>query len=297
MAINPSLLFAGSGNASVAFFAPELTAAPVGTVGTAGVQSVSLTGTPAGGTFTLSYNGNVTSPIAYSATAAQVQSALQVLPGLGSLVTASGGPLPAAVIVTIPAGYAQYTLVANGAALTGGTSPAAVVAVTTAGVASTNAATAPFAAAWLDAGLIVDTGIVQKINESSKAVFAYGITTAVKTLVSQRVQEIDLSFMEFNAVTLAVSNRKPLSSVSFDNTGFTQVLTGGAALPRYAAAFDVTDGANKVRLYCPSVSATSVTLPTFAPATEAVNAVALTCYPDATGTAVYTNYSLRGLAL
>jgi hypothetical protein len=294
MAINPALLFAGSGNASVAFFAPEFTAAPVGVAGTAGVQTVTLSGTPTAGTFTLTVGSATTTPITYSATSSVVQSALNALPGYSSL-TVTGGPGPStAWVVTFPAAVAAATITGSGAALT--PSGGVTVVVTTAQVQSTNLATAPLGTAWLDAGLIADTGIATKVTESSKAVFAYGITSAVRTLVSQRAQEFDVSFMEFNPTSLAISNRKALGSVVADASGFFQIAASGAALPRYASTFDITDGANKVRIYCPSVAATTVNPPDFAPASEAVNAISLTAYPDNTGVSVYTSYSLRGLA-
>lgn len=60
------------------------------------LQNVGQFGTPTGGTFTLSYGGNATAPIAYNANAATVQAALEALPGLAGMVTVTGGPLPGA---------------------------------------------------------------------------------------------------------------------------------------------------------------------------------------------------------
>jgi hypothetical protein len=48
------------------------------------VQQVQLTGNPTGGTFTLTFNGQTTSAIAYNASASTVQSALQALSSIGS---------------------------------------------------------------------------------------------------------------------------------------------------------------------------------------------------------------------
>jgi hypothetical protein len=291
MAINPALLFAGSGNASVAFFAPEFTPAPIGVAGTAGTQTVTLSGTPTAGTFTLTAGNQTTAPIAYNATNTAVQSALNALTGYsGITVTGTGSPWT----VSFPASETPVTLSGSGANLT--PTGTVTVAVTTAEVQTTNAATAVLGAAWLDAGLIADTGIVSKITESSKAVFAYGITSAIRTLVSQRAQEFDVSFLEFNPVALAIANRKPLGSITPDTSGHFQIAASGAALPRYAGLFDITDGSNKARIYCPSVAATTVNPPSFAPASEAVNAVSLTAYPDSTGVSVYTDYQLSALA-
>lgn len=101
------------------------------------VQSVSITGSPAGGTFTLSFRGRTTATIAYNATAAAVQSALELLDTIGpGNVTCTGGPLPgSAVTVTFRGslGGVDVPQMTTANALTGGTSPASAVATTTPG--------------------------------------------------------------------------------------------------------------------------------------------------------------------
>jgi len=105
------------------------------------VQSVSISGAPTGGTFTLTFGGQTTAGIAYNATAAQVQSALEALSSIGSgNVSCSGGALPgSAVSVTFQGtlGNTDHPLMtANSAGLTGGTSPTVTVTQTTAGSGS-----------------------------------------------------------------------------------------------------------------------------------------------------------------
>lgn len=103
------------------------------------VQTVTITGTPTGGTFTLSYNGQVTGNIAFNATAATVAAALVALPGIGASanVAVTGGPGPGTPWVVTFQGLLgnlpQNVLVANGAGLTGGASPAISVTHTTPG--------------------------------------------------------------------------------------------------------------------------------------------------------------------
>jgi YD repeat-containing protein len=60
------------------------------------VQQVQLTGGPTGGTFTLSFGGQTTAAIAYNATAATVQAALQALStiGAGNVLVAGGAGGP-----------------------------------------------------------------------------------------------------------------------------------------------------------------------------------------------------------
>jgi hypothetical protein len=142
-AVNPHLAKEQSVN-----FAPNQviargTALAQATASVNDVQTVSISGTPTGGTFTLTFalpggQSQTTAAIAYNATAANVQSALQALTNIGSgNVTCTGGALPGAGVVCTFGGSLGNMpvplMTANGAALTGGTSPAASVAHTTQG--------------------------------------------------------------------------------------------------------------------------------------------------------------------
>lgn len=106
---------------------------------TADVQTISITGTPTGGTFPLVFNGQVAAGVAYNASAATVQTALQALPSIGSgNVTCTGGPLPGTPVVctfsgTLATGQQPLLLTGSGG-LTGGTSPTVSVAHTTPGL-------------------------------------------------------------------------------------------------------------------------------------------------------------------
>lgn len=103
------------------------------------VQTVTITGTPTGGTFTLTFNGQVTANIAFNATAATVAAALAALSSIGSSanVNVTGGPGPGTPwVVTLQGSLGnqlQSAMTANGAGLTGGASPAAAVTHTTPG--------------------------------------------------------------------------------------------------------------------------------------------------------------------
>lgn len=99
-------------------------------VGTNEVQTVNL-GAASAGTITIAFDGRTTGPIAYNATAATVNTALQSV-GLGDVV-ATGGPLPGAITLTFGGAYAGAdvaTVVVTPTGLTGGT---VTVATTTTG--------------------------------------------------------------------------------------------------------------------------------------------------------------------
>lgn len=102
------------------------------------VQKIKITGTPTGGGFKLSFDGQVTEEIAYNALAAAVQTALLKLGNLDTGdVVASGGPLPGSeVTLTFGGAYAGRDvplLKINNEALTGGTTPKVEVLGTTPG--------------------------------------------------------------------------------------------------------------------------------------------------------------------
>lgn len=101
-------------------------------------QTITITGTPTGGTFTLSFGGSTTAPIAFNATAATVLAALELLPTIGQgNMTATGGAEPGTpVVVTFTnelGNAAQSAMTASGASLTGGSTPAVAVTRSTPG--------------------------------------------------------------------------------------------------------------------------------------------------------------------
>ncbi len=105
--------------------------------GTDEVVTITVTGTPTGGTYKLKHEGFLTASIAYNAAASAVQTALRNLPSIGgSNVTVSGsggGPYT----VTGAADLAKkvlsaITLAEN--ALTGGTDPSVTITEDTPGV-------------------------------------------------------------------------------------------------------------------------------------------------------------------
>ena len=102
------------------------------------VQTVTITGTPTGGTFRLTLNGEQTGTIAYNATNAVVQTALEALASVNpGDVTVAGGPgpgTPYTVTFTGDLAAEDIALMTATAAFTGGTTPAVTVTTPTPGV-------------------------------------------------------------------------------------------------------------------------------------------------------------------
>jgi hypothetical protein len=108
-------------------------------------QTISTTGSPTGGTFTLTAstylsppNSTTTDPIAYNASAAAIQAALQARSSIGAgNISCTGGPLPAGVVCTFTGALAnrpQQRLQAV-SSLSGGTNPKVVVTTNKIGAA------------------------------------------------------------------------------------------------------------------------------------------------------------------
>jgi hypothetical protein len=107
--------------------------------GTNEVQTVTVTGTPDGGTFKLSFGGVVTASLAYNESSANVQTALLALSTIGAGNVAVSGSAGGPFTVTFKnelGGADQALLVLNTNALTGGTAPSVTIVETTPGLAS-----------------------------------------------------------------------------------------------------------------------------------------------------------------
>ncbi|HEX2262734.1 MAG TPA: hypothetical protein VHH52_03095 [Pseudonocardiaceae bacterium] len=101
------------------------------------VQTVTVTGSPTGGTFTITYDGQTTAGIAYNANAAAVQTAIDNLSNVdpGDVVVTGTGPYT----LTWDSALGNVSQVtASGAGLTGGSSPGVTVGTTTGGSALTD---------------------------------------------------------------------------------------------------------------------------------------------------------------
>ena len=88
--------------------------------------TVTITGTPTGGTFTLSLGGQTSAGIAHNVTATNLRSALEALSSVGvghvTVTGSAGGPFTVVFDETVTG-----TLTGSGASLTGGTSPDVVI--------------------------------------------------------------------------------------------------------------------------------------------------------------------------
>jgi hypothetical protein len=115
--------------------------------GTNSVQTLTLTGAPTGGTFTITYAAQTTAALPYNATAAQVEAALEALSNIDEgEVDVTGGPLNSAPILVQFFGklVGTTTLFTVTPSFTGGTSPTLTPTISTTGTVYTGANTHTF---------------------------------------------------------------------------------------------------------------------------------------------------------
>ncbi len=150
------------------------------------VQTLTVTGTPTGGTFTLGFGTEETGNIAYNASADTVVTALKALDGVGaSDISGSGGAFPGtAVVITFGGDLAaqnmeDITLEDN--SMTGGSTPTLTVSETTRGYGDEVLATRRLEQAYDDIqGVLMSRGL-----------------TAVQVSTWQRGEEFQLDIATF----------------------------------------------------------------------------------------------------
>lgn len=164
------------------------------------------------------------------------------------------------------------------------------------GATSPTNATADPAAAFKDAGWITQDGLTAKVSESSKDINAFGTFSPVRTIVTESKQTFDISFLESNPVSLAIYHRKSLTDLDVvEATGALNFTTGPSSSEQYASIFDMVDGVNALRAYCPNVQVTDRGDMQIKAGEAVVYPVTLTAYPDNDGVSVYWFYLLNAL--
>ena len=157
----------------------------VGQAATNEVQVVTLTGGPTGGTFTLTYSGQTTSAIAYNASAATVDAALEALSNIGAgdvAVTGSAGGPWTVTFGTALAATNVAEMTASGASLTGGS---VQTFVTTAVTASAGPNHWDTAANWSPVNVPITGDDVRFENSDTDCL--YGLDQTGVTLASLRI--------------------------------------------------------------------------------------------------------------
>lgn len=169
------------------------------------VQQVAITGTPTGGTFTLTWDGFTTSAIAYNAIASAVETALEALPNIGdSNVVVGGGPGPGTpYTVTFINDLASTNVPAMTAtgSFTGGTTPAIAVTTPTPGI-SVDLALLP--TGWEDIGWISSDGANYGRTTEVSEVTSFGSADPTRSDITKDVITLGFTAQETKLLTLGM---------------------------------------------------------------------------------------------
>ncbi len=124
--------------------------------------------------------------------------------------------------------------------------------------APTDAGTA-LNAAFKDTGLISEEGLSLSLSETVKKIKAYGSLLAQRSVITDQDTTFKLKFLESNQYSLAVFHRKAISGGISPavSTGAFAISTGSFTSRQYAFTFEIVDGSNKIRAYCPKVEVTN----------------------------------------
>jgi hypothetical protein len=167
------------------------------------VQTLTITGTPTGGTLTVTFKGYTTPGVAYNATAGVLQTALESLSSIGTGgVLVGGGPGPGTPFTLTfqnqLAGQALPLATASGAGFTGGTTPTAAIVRTTPGFGQWDAQ-----AAYTDLG--ATKGGIRVLRNNSEETFDVdqiqaeiaSQPTAWEMNVSTQVAQADIDMIQY----------------------------------------------------------------------------------------------------
>jgi hypothetical protein len=148
------------------------------------VQSLTISGDPTGGSFTLTTAAplpvGITAALPYDASALQVQEALEAIIGAGN-VAVTGGPLPAtALTVSFQGAYADLDIpnLYAGGDFTGGIAPTIAVATTTAGGAELAQPTAISSVANSTAALDGNNAQIRVVIDGTETTGLTGLVVA-----------------------------------------------------------------------------------------------------------------------
>lgn len=224
-------------------------------------QVVTLTGGPTGGTFRLTFKGQQTADIAYNATAAAVQTALQALTRLGAAATvagAAGGPYT----VTFSARYGgqNVDMLTAQSFLTGGTTPGVTVAESRKGSSKNRGF------------YVIESGLVLTKNAAGTKVIEYtgaGNLNEIQTVTISGVPTggtFDLVFdgertalLPFNATAAAVQTA--LEALPNIDPGDVTVTGGPGPATPYVVTFGGQYGETSVAMFVPESQLTGGTTP------------------------------------
>jgi hypothetical protein len=158
--------------------------------------------------------------------------------------------------------------------LTSATAPASAVAALT---------------GFQDAGYCSTAGLTIGNAVSSTPLQAFGTLAPVRVLVTSQIFTFKVTFLESSTTALEVYHRQALNALVPTAGAFT-VTDGVYSRQLYSAVFDMVDGVQHLRVYCPIVEVTDVDDIQVSFGQPVEYGVTLTAYPNTAGVVAKTFY-------
>jgi hypothetical protein len=161
--------------------------------------------------------------------------------------------------------------------------------------APTDASTA-LAAAWKNMGGINEAGITINQSTTTTKLKFYGSPAIQRTIVTDQETTVDTIFGETNARVTEVFWKKQLGSITPTAVTGAFSTTGGSYVRQlYAAVFELVDGVNRMRFYCPQVEVTAQQSIKVANSAAVEWGVTFSAYPDTSGNYIYPYFAIPSL--
>lgn len=145
---------------------------------------------------------------------------------------------------------------------------------------------AALSATWKDVGWISSDGLTNAIKENSNSYTPWGASTPARTIVTDSAETFSVTMWETNNRTLEVYYKQAIGTL-VEASGSYEVDTGAVAVEHFAVVFDIIDGSNHIRIFCPDVEVTNRSDVVYKPGDLIGYPVDITPYPDSSGNAVY----------
>lgn len=146
---------------------------------------------------------------------------------------------------------------------------------------------------WEDAGAMDTSGLTNNNDETRTEFKRWGSIAVFKTVITDKKTTFDVTFLQSSPTVLGIYHRMGSTPVADTTTKVISVTddTTGVHDPR-AYIFDVLDGTNHVRYYCPNAEVTATKAIEHATDKLTSYPVTITAYPDANGVAIARTYLL-----
>lgn len=155
-----------------------------------------------------------------------------------------------------------------------------------------NALTTP----WVDLGGINTDGLSESMKETRQTFKRWGSINIYKSVITDEAKTFHVTFLESNPAVMGLYYRltaDPTPDATSHIVKFADDTTGTRVVN--AMVFDLTEGTNHIRYWCPRVEVTDKDDVVNKTDGERAYGVTLTAYPDDTGVAISRQFLLDAI--